>query len=86
MSDPSQEISGKIKTFIIEQYLKGSAEDLTNELPLISSGLIDSISILQVVEFLETTFEFEFQPHEVDHSNLDTISNMVLFVQGKLTK
>lgn len=86
MSDRSEEISSKIKNFIIEEYLEGSAEDLTNDLPLISSGIIDSISILQVVEFLESTFEFEFQPHEVDHRNLDTISNMVLFVQGKLNK
>ena len=51
--------------------------------PLLSSGIIDSISALELVEFLEKTFHFEFQPHEVDQENLDTITRIEAFVKTK---
>lgn len=79
-----EEISSRIKEYLITELYRGAKEALTNDLPLISSGLIDSISTLTVVEFLETSFNFEFEPHEVDHTNLDTIGSMVAFVRRKI--
>jgi len=80
----TSEIADKIKLYLTEQFYQNQKGELGEETPLVSSGLIDSVSILQVVEHLEKTFGFEFEPHEVDHKNLDTINNMVNFVQEKL--
>jgi D-alanine--poly(phosphoribitol) ligase subunit 2 len=84
MSRTSEEISAKIKSYILDEYLPQAGEELDEESPLVSSGIIDSISILQVVEFLESTFDFEFEPHEVDQDNLETVKAMTSFVQHKL--
>jgi len=73
-----------IQQYIIDEYLDESeAKELTYDSPLISTGLIDSISVLQVVDFLEQQFNFEFEPHEVDQSNLNTINLMIKFIQSK---
>lgn len=84
MSWTSEEISAKIRSYILDEYLPQAGEELDEESPLVSSGIIDSISILQVVEFLESTFDFEFEPHEVDQDNLETVKAMTSFVQHKL--
>ena len=84
MSVPT--VSETIRKYILEEYFDGPPEELTDDLPLISSGLIDSISILQTVEFLEDSFKFEFEPHEVDQENLNTIEQIVAFVQRKMAK
>ena len=78
------EISTKIKAFIIEEHYEDPPEGLKGDTPLVSSGIIDSISILQVVDFMENNFGIEFEPHEVDQSNLNTIDLMAGFVVNKL--
>ena len=80
------EIKSTIKTYVIERYLKPSEEkDLTNSTPLISGGIIDSISTMQLISFLEKEFHFEFQAHEVDRDNLDSIDIIANFVLSKIS-
>ncbi len=83
MSISPSTISETIRKYLLEEYFDGPPEELSNDLPLLSSGLIDSISILQMVEFLEQSFHFEFEPHEVDQENLNTIDLIVAFVLSK---
>ena len=58
--------------------------ELNDETPLLSSGVIDSISALQLVDFLEKEFGFEFEAHEVDQENINTISLIEGFVKSKI--
>ena len=67
---------------IQEEYGSDDAK-INNDTPLLSSGIIDSISALELVEFLEATFGFEFQAHEVDQENLDTVDRIEVFVLSK---
>jgi D-alanine--poly(phosphoribitol) ligase subunit 2 len=50
---------------------------------LVSSRIMDSISTLQLVDFIEKTFQIEFEHHEVDEDNLDTVEKMSAFVMSK---
>lgn len=78
------ESTQKIRQYLLSEYLdEGDAATFTTKTPLITSGLIDSISILQVVDFLEENFGFEFEPHEVDQSNLNTVELILQFIQEK---
>ena len=83
MEQEDGSIRAAVRAYILEEYVDAT-EDLKDETLLISSGIIDSISILQMVDFLEETFKFEFQPHEVDQSNLNTVNLIVAFVKKKL--
>lgn len=77
-------MKNEIRDYLVTEYLdEEDASNLTDDSPLISSGLIDSISILQVVDYLEKQFEFEFEPHEVDQENINTINLIIGFIQSK---
>ena len=74
----------KIKNFIMEQFLPGEdANELTDDTPLISGGILDSIATLQLVMYVEETFGVSFEPHEVDKENLDTLNLMVRLLESK---
>lgn len=80
-----EEIKKNIRTYIQEHFCNDmDVSELKDDTPLLSGGIIDSISTMQVVAFLEKTFGFEFEAHEVDRDNLDSISIIADFVQKKI--
>ena len=58
-------------------------EGFNEESKLITSGLIDSISILKLVDYLEEQFGIEFEPHEVDQENLNSVTKIIEFISMK---
>ena len=78
------DVKETVRAFIKERFLKNNDKELTYSTPLISGGLIDSILTMQLVVFLEQTYHFEFEAHEVDRDNLDTIDIIAEFVSKKV--
>ncbi len=77
-------IKESVRKYLLDELnLPLSPEELSDDTPLLSSRLIDSISALLLVEFLEKEFKIEFQPHEVNNDNLDSLQLIDQFVQGK---
>jgi D-alanine--poly(phosphoribitol) ligase subunit 2 len=78
-------IKEQVKAFIADEFCDSStAASLTDETPLLSSGIIDSISALQLIDYLEETFAIKFKAHEADQDNLNTLSRIEMFVKSKL--
>jgi acyl carrier protein len=74
-----------IREFLIENMFNGNDNgELTDDTPLISSRLMDSIIALKLVTHLEEKFGIEFEAEEVDQDNLDTINKLSAFVQKKM--
>jgi D-alanine--poly(phosphoribitol) ligase subunit 2 len=69
--------------YLTDEFVDIEKEPLDENTPLITSGIIDSISVLQLVDFIEEKFKIEFEPHEVDHDNLNTIKRIVSFIKTK---
>ena len=81
MSDAAKQ---RIKDFIMAQFLPGEdPAELTDDTPLISGGILDSIATLQLVMFIEENFRVSFEPHEVDKENLDSLNLMLRLLQSK---
>jgi acyl carrier protein len=81
MSDSAKQ---RIKDFIMSQFLPGEdPSELTEDTPLISGGILDSIATLQLVMFIEETFKVTFEPHEVDKENLDSLNLIAKLLQIK---
>lgn len=59
---------------------------VTHETKLISSGLIDSINTLKLVDFVEETFNVELEANEVSREFLDTPKMIINLVTKKLEK
>ena len=71
-----------IAEYINEQILSEKTE-LVSDTALITSGLIDSISTLKLVEYIEDTYEIELEANEVTAENLDTIENIISLIDRK---
>ncbi len=83
-TDPNT-IRQEVRQFIIDQVYQGNdSSSLTDDTSLIRSRLIDSIVALKLVSHLEEKFGIEFEAHEVDQDNLDTIAIITAFVQQKI--
>lgn len=85
MTTDINQVKETVRGFVKERFLKNANDhELNYSTPLISGGLIDSILTMQLVVFLEETFHFQFDAHEVDKDNLDTIDIIAGFVIKKV--
>jgi acyl carrier protein len=81
----SDTIEQDIKDYIMGEFLPGeSPDELTNSTPLISGGILDSIATLKLVMYLEDKYHVNFEPHEVDKENLDSLDLVARLLRSKL--
>jgi len=78
------ETKGKIKAFIIENFLFGSEDGLKDETSFLEEGIIDSTGILELVTFLEEEFSITIEDEELVPENLDSINNVTAFLERKI--
>jgi len=76
----------KIKSFILSEYLEGEPEEnLTDTLELLQDGILDSMAVLGLVNFVEEEWDIEVEPDEATETNFGTIESMARFVEQKVT-
>lgn len=80
MSDTKQ----RIREFILNEFLPGeSPDELKDDTPLISEGILDSMATIKLVAFLEESFAIEIAAHEADRDNLDSVTDILALVESK---
>lgn len=85
MKASTEEIRNTTRNYIKEHFLASrNIADISDSTPLITGGIMDSISTMQLISFLEKHFHIEFQPHEVDRDNFDSVDIIANFVSKKL--
>jgi acyl carrier protein len=69
-----------IREFIIETFLFGDRSGVQDDTSFMETGLINSMSILQVVDFIECTYGIKLEENEFVPENLDSIERIVRFL------
>jgi acyl carrier protein len=81
------DIINELRSYITEKLFRnGIPADFTNDTPLISTRLLDSIIVLGLIGHFEEKLNIELEAHEVTVDNLDTINIMADFLLQKLKK
>ena len=79
-----EDVSKIIHAYILKEFLPGEDPgELTGRTPLISGGILDSISTLKLVTYLEKQFVITIEAHEAGIDNLDTVEQIVGLVAEK---
>jgi acyl carrier protein len=79
-----EEIETLIHEFILREFLPGEdPKELKNETRLITGGILDSISTLKLVTFLEDHFGIRIEAYEAGVEHLDTIQLIAELVASK---
>lgn len=79
-----EQVKNTIRDFILSEYLPGeSAANLTDETPLRTSGILDSMATLGLVNFLEQRYGIMFDAHETGIEHFDRLEDIAALVVSK---
>jgi acyl carrier protein len=79
-----EEIANVVHGYILNEFLPGEdPHELTEKTPLITGGILDSITTLKLVVFLEEHFGITVEAHEAGVERLDSIGQIVQLVAEK---
>ena len=78
-------VSHRIRQFIIKHFpLARKQSIIEDDSPLLDSGIIDSLGVLEVVSFIEKEFKIMISDEDLLHENFESIASMTAFVQNKI--
>lgn len=73
-----------ISNFIQEEFLYDKPEiKITNELNIIEQGILDSMDIFRLIEFIEQEVDVSFEPEDMVQTNFQSINDMINFIKIK---
>ena len=67
------EILAEIRTFVANWFRDGREAGLEPDTPLVTSGIVDSAGVVEIVEFLERRFRVKFSDADISLQNCNTL-------------
>ena len=81
----AESIKKTLSDFIVSNYLFGDEKRRPADGDsLIEGGIMDSTGILELIEFVESTFGIQVKETETVPQNLDGLANLTAFISKKL--
>ena len=78
------EVKEIVREYVLRECLPGEDPSaLTDATPLLTGGILDSISTLKLIAFLEETFGVSFEAYEVDPDHFDTVERIGRLVEAR---
>ena len=76
----SDEMKDLILNYVIKEYMEDEEAEITYDTPLISSGYVDSFSMVSLLVFLENKFKIKIPPSKATPEAFDSVNNIVALV------
>lgn len=77
-------IEQTVRSFIVENFLFGEAHRAPEgDESFLELGIIDSTGVLELVTFIESSFNLKVADAELVPDNLDTVNCLVAFIRRK---
>jgi acyl carrier protein len=68
----------------IQSYSSAPIPELAAADKLFSTGIIDSLTIVEIIEFIEDYWQIRVEPSDLSIDNFDSITAIENYVRGKL--
>ena len=82
----SIDIIPTLESYIAEKILKAPNRHIDAEEPLISSGMIDSFSLMDMALFVEDTFGVRLEDTELNANTFDNLTQLSALIQSRQPK
>jgi acyl carrier protein len=76
----------EVREFVVTNFLFGDGGSLQDDTSFLSSAIVDSTGILELILFLESTYDVKVQPEEMVPENFDSVNRVARFLTQKVTK
>ena len=73
----------QIRSFILKKFPAAKKRGLNDEMPLLETGIVDSLGVLDVVGFLEQRFRIKIDDDELTPDNFTNVRCLAAFVERK---
>ena len=89
MSEPSgpnlapDETADRIRAYLHEHFPLSRHEIKTDDDPLLDSGVVDSLGILEIVDYLVEAFQIEVSDDDLNAETFGSITALASFVRQK---
>ncbi|MEZ4996569.1 MAG: phosphopantetheine-binding protein [Bacteroidales bacterium] len=80
------EMKELVLKYVIKEYIDDDDVKITYETPLISSGYVDSFSMVSLLVFLENKFKIKIPPSKATPEAFDSVNSIVALVNQYLEK
>ena len=71
------EMKDLVRNYILKEYLEDEDIEINFDTPLISSGYIDSFSMVSLLIFLEKKFKIKIPPSKATPDAFDSVNKIV---------
>ncbi len=75
---------GKVRSFVVENFLFGDDTRLTDDMAFLDNGIIDSTGVLELVGYLESAFGIHVEDDEIVPDNLNSVNSICRYLERKL--
>jgi acyl carrier protein len=75
-----------IREFIIDNFLFGEQQEIKSETNLLEKGIIDSTGVVELVSFLEETYNIIIEDDELISDNFSTLNSISTFLDTKIKR
>lgn len=79
-----EEMKDLVLNYVKKEYLEDGDDDITYDTPLISSGYVDSFSMVSLLVFLENKFKIKIPPEKATPEAFDNVNSIVALVNQYL--
>jgi acyl carrier protein len=69
-------VLAEIRTFVAQWFRDGREDGLEADTPLVTSGIVDSAGVVEVVEFLERRFAVRLGDDDISLRNCNTLRGL----------
>jgi acyl carrier protein len=74
----------ELRSYILETFLFSDDQSLLkDDDSFLNKGIIDSTGVLELIMFLEEKYNIKVQDEDLVPDNLDSINNLVAFIERK---
>jgi acyl carrier protein len=73
----------EVEKYIAAQILKQPSRTIAVDEPLISSGLIDSFSLMDLALFIEDTFGVRIEDTELNANTFDNLAQLAALIESR---
>jgi acyl carrier protein len=78
-------IAENTREFIKKNFIFDDKKTLGDEESLLGTGVVDSTGILELIAFLEESYQLKFRDNELVADNFDSVTKITAFVSKKLS-
>ena len=77
------EVTSQLASFLAEKILKQPSRKINEDESLISSGLIDSFSLMDVALYVEDTFGVRIEDTELNADTFDNLNQLAALIESR---